>query len=62
MKHWEEATGIYGRPTDRGIDGSREGMGTKNEGEEDVCGCVYVLGQVGVLEREGEMQEMVGNS
>lgn len=47
------------------MDGSREGMGTKNEGEEDVwilCGCVYVLGQVGVLEREGEMQEMVGNS
>lgn len=25
-------------------------------------GCVYVLGQVGVWNREGEMQEMVGNS
>lgn len=30
------ATGIYGRPTDGGVDGSRGGTGTENEGEEDV--------------------------
>lgn len=54
-------------PADRGIDGSRGGMGMKNEEEEeDVLGgslnFVCMLGRVGVFEGEGEMQEMVRNS
>lgn len=31
-----EGTGIYGWPRDGGVDGSRGGTGTENEGEEDV--------------------------